>query len=29
MESCGDQIGIPTPVSVEYHASSWSTGLAL
>lgn len=28
MESCGDQIGVPTPVSVEYHSteSSWAKG---
>lgn len=24
MEKCGDRIGIPTPVNVEYHAYCWS-----
>lgn len=29
MESCGDCIGIPTPVSVEYHDTTWATGVAM
>lgn len=26
MESCGADIGVPTPVSVEYHSETWATG---
>lgn len=26
MESCGDSIGVPTPVSVEYNDVSWDVG---
>lgn len=29
MEKGGDDIGIPTPVSVEYHAEDWSVGFAI
>lgn len=29
MESCGERVGIPTPVSVEYHAESWAVGKSL
>jgi len=28
MESCGDDIGVPTPVAVEYHSESWAEGKA-
>lgn len=27
MESCGDDIGVPTPVSVTYHLNNWSEGV--
>ncbi len=26
MESCGDRVGVPTPVSATYHASNWGGG---
>ena len=29
MESCGDSINVPTPVSVEYHDTSWDVGVQL
>lgn len=29
MESCGNAINVPTPVSVEFHNSSWDVGLQL
>lgn len=29
MESCGNGIGIPIPVSTEYHAQSWAEGMAV
>lgn len=29
MESCGDDIGIPTPVSCEYHQETWAEGKTL
>ncbi len=29
MEQGGDDIGIPTPVSVEYHADTWSEGVCV
>jgi DNA polymerase I-like protein with 3'-5' exonuclease and polymerase domains len=29
MEQGGEDIGVPTPVSVEYHATNWSEGLIL
>lgn len=29
MEQGGDDIGVPTPVSVEYHADNWSEGLTI
>ncbi len=29
MEESGDDIGLPTPVSVEYHNASWAAGLAV
>ena len=29
MESCGEHIGIPTPVSVEYHPNNWSESIVL
>ncbi len=29
MEQGGDDIGVPTPVSVEYHADTWSEGVSV
>jgi hypothetical protein len=29
MESCGDDIGVPTPVGVEYNRESWAEGTTL
>ena len=29
MEQGGDDIGIPTPVNIEYHAETWSEGVTL
>ncbi len=29
MESCGDDIEVPTPVTVEYHPVSWDKGVVL
>ena len=29
MEQGGDDIGVPTPVSVEYHSQTWSEGVAV
>jgi hypothetical protein len=29
MERCGDGIGVPTPVGLEYHESSWAEGVTL
>jgi DNA polymerase I-like protein with 3'-5' exonuclease and polymerase domains len=29
MESCGDDLGIPTPVSAEKHVVDWSVGEVL
>ncbi len=29
MERCGDDIGIPTPVGVEFHETNWSEGTTL
>lgn len=29
MEQCGDDIGVPTPVSCEYHRDNWSVGEAV
>jgi DNA polymerase I-like protein with 3'-5' exonuclease and polymerase domains len=29
MESCGDAIGVPTPVDVEYHPAHWAEGVKL
>lgn len=29
MESCGDDIGIPTPVTVEIHETMWSKGITI
>jgi hypothetical protein len=29
MESCGDDIGVPTPVSCEYHAETWAEGVSV
>lgn len=29
MEQCGVDLGVPTPVSVEYHPVSWDTGISL
>ncbi len=29
MESCGDGIGVPTPVSMEWHPVSWAEGFAV
>lgn len=29
MESCGDAIGIPTPVGIEYHANNWQDGVKI
>lgn len=29
MESGGERIGIPTPVSLKYHAANWSEGISL
>jgi len=28
MASCGDDVGIPTPTTVEYHARTWAEGMA-
>lgn len=27
MESCGDRIGVPTPVGCEYHENNWAEGV--
>ncbi len=29
MESCGGHIGVPTPVSCEFHPQNWSEGIAI
>lgn len=29
MESCGEGIGVPTPVSIEWHGESYAVGMAL
>lgn len=29
MQKGGDDVGVPTPVSVEYHAKSWAKGLTV
>src|SRR5262249_46457601 len=29
MAKCGDDIGVPTPVSAEFHENNWSEGIAL
>lgn len=29
MESCGDALGIPTPVGIEWHPNNWAEGIKL
>lgn len=29
MEACGERIGVPTPVSREWHGETWATGLSV
>jgi hypothetical protein len=29
MESCGPDIGVPTPVNLEYHEVNWAKGLPI
>jgi DNA polymerase I-like protein with 3'-5' exonuclease and polymerase domains len=29
MESCGDDIGVKTPVGIEYHPDNWSEGVSV
>lgn len=29
MESCGEDLGVPTPVGIEYHEKNWSEGVTV